>query len=293
MQYLRARYYNPASGTFNRLDPFAGNMQDPQSLHKYLYVHGDPIQGVDPTGLSYGVAKIGAITAIIGSLAWLGVYSAFRRPGNVDNAPYFISQSQKPNAWEVEGSWNGWAYVSTILGYVPDHSEVWHVGHGCIGLAQFRLGLKGNSGLEIWNHIDGVRVFMVADPQNLCEYGTALSEAYDAYDQFKAEGGHPWIVAYEARSSLYQITPANTLSNSTTEVDLNTIPGPSEVTKYNYASRLHLPNGGETWESAQYGSTSLWKTTFIRHLSLDHVGDQQIYFIVSPTRRDGMVDVVE
>jgi RHS repeat-associated protein len=50
MQYLRARYYNPASGTFNRLDPFPGNMQDPQSLHKYLYVHGDPVQGVDPTG---------------------------------------------------------------------------------------------------------------------------------------------------------------------------------------------------------------------------------------------------
>jgi RHS repeat-associated protein len=42
MQYLRARYYNPANGTFNRLDPFFGRMQDPQSLHKYLYVHGDP-----------------------------------------------------------------------------------------------------------------------------------------------------------------------------------------------------------------------------------------------------------
>jgi hypothetical protein len=51
MQYLRARYYNPASGTFNRLDPFAGRMQDPQALHKYLYVHGDPIQGIDPSGL--------------------------------------------------------------------------------------------------------------------------------------------------------------------------------------------------------------------------------------------------
>lgn len=45
-QYLRARWYNPANGRFNRLDPFAGNMQDPQSLHKYAYVHGDPIQGV-------------------------------------------------------------------------------------------------------------------------------------------------------------------------------------------------------------------------------------------------------
>ena len=29
-QYLRARFYNPANGRFNRLDPFAGNMRDPQ-----------------------------------------------------------------------------------------------------------------------------------------------------------------------------------------------------------------------------------------------------------------------
>lgn len=39
------------TGRFNRLDPFFGNSQDPQSFHKYLYVHGDPIQGVDPSGL--------------------------------------------------------------------------------------------------------------------------------------------------------------------------------------------------------------------------------------------------
>ena len=49
-QYLRARFYNPANGRFNRLDPFAGNMRDPQSLHKYAYVHGDPIGLVDPSG---------------------------------------------------------------------------------------------------------------------------------------------------------------------------------------------------------------------------------------------------
>ena len=51
-QYLRARFYNPANGRFNRLDPFAGNMQDPQSLHKYAYVHGDPVEGTDPSGKS-------------------------------------------------------------------------------------------------------------------------------------------------------------------------------------------------------------------------------------------------
>jgi hypothetical protein len=41
-------------------------MQDPQSLHKYLYVHGDPVQGVDPTGyLLAGVSVGGLIRASI------------------------------------------------------------------------------------------------------------------------------------------------------------------------------------------------------------------------------------
>jgi RHS repeat-associated protein len=67
-QYLRARFYNPATGAFNRLDPFAGNREDPQSLHKYLYVHGDPVQGVDPTGLFTSI-QVGITTGIIGALA--------------------------------------------------------------------------------------------------------------------------------------------------------------------------------------------------------------------------------
>jgi hypothetical protein len=78
MQYLRARYYNPASGTFNRLDPFFGNLQDPQSLHKYLYVHGDPIQGIDPTGwmslsarLSIARISLALATIGIGVTVWL------------------------------------------------------------------------------------------------------------------------------------------------------------------------------------------------------------------------------
>ncbi|MCK4913049.1 MAG: RHS repeat-associated core domain-containing protein [Planctomycetes bacterium] len=49
--YLRARWYSPANGLFNRMDPFAGNRQDPQSLHKYLYVHCNPINSIDPTGM--------------------------------------------------------------------------------------------------------------------------------------------------------------------------------------------------------------------------------------------------
>ncbi|MCY2989032.1 MAG: RHS repeat-associated core domain-containing protein, partial [Planctomycetota bacterium] len=50
MQYLRARYYDAATGRFNRLDPFFGNIQDPQSLHKYLFTPDDPINFSDPSG---------------------------------------------------------------------------------------------------------------------------------------------------------------------------------------------------------------------------------------------------
>jgi len=47
--YLRTLYYDPLNGRFNRTDPFAGSLQDPQSLHKYLYAHDNPINNTDPT----------------------------------------------------------------------------------------------------------------------------------------------------------------------------------------------------------------------------------------------------
>ncbi len=63
--YLRARYYNPASGTFNRTDPYAGNTQDPQSLHKYAYVHNNPINAIDPLGKM-------SLIEVTGTLAQIG-----------------------------------------------------------------------------------------------------------------------------------------------------------------------------------------------------------------------------
>ena len=49
-QYLRARYFDQNLGIFNRLDPFGGSNEIPQSLHKYAYAHGNPINSTDPSG---------------------------------------------------------------------------------------------------------------------------------------------------------------------------------------------------------------------------------------------------
>jgi RHS repeat-associated protein len=48
--YLRARYYNPATGRFLAMDPYAGYLIQPATLHKYVYAQNDPVDGVDPTG---------------------------------------------------------------------------------------------------------------------------------------------------------------------------------------------------------------------------------------------------
>ncbi|MCA9039984.1 MAG: RHS repeat-associated core domain-containing protein [Planctomycetaceae bacterium] len=83
LQYLRARYYDVSTGSFNRLDPFFGVLHDPQSLHKYLYASGDPVNGIDPTGLftvmevnvSMNIATVTEfmhLTAVMGARAAAG-----------------------------------------------------------------------------------------------------------------------------------------------------------------------------------------------------------------------------
>jgi hypothetical protein len=56
--------YMPSTGRFNALDEAVGNPENPQSFHKYAYVHNDPIQGIDPLGLEFtlsGQLSVGGI----------------------------------------------------------------------------------------------------------------------------------------------------------------------------------------------------------------------------------------
>ena len=47
---LRARWYDASSGRFATQDTWAGNGNDPISLHKYLYANAEPVRHLDPSG---------------------------------------------------------------------------------------------------------------------------------------------------------------------------------------------------------------------------------------------------
>lgn len=52
LYYAFARYYNPRLGRFMSADPLRGDIGNPQSLNRYAYVLNNPLNAVDPTGMS-------------------------------------------------------------------------------------------------------------------------------------------------------------------------------------------------------------------------------------------------
>jgi RHS repeat-associated protein len=101
--YLRARYYNPSNGRFNQLDPFAGNYSDPQSLHKYLYCHANPVNAIDPSGMfEFNIGGLlNAITthAILISCLYMGANALYNL------ASFATADMISKNHYEPSGRW--------------------------------------------------------------------------------------------------------------------------------------------------------------------------------------------
>jgi hypothetical protein len=78
-------------------------LTDPQSLHKYLYTHADPVNGIDPSGLFGLGGMIGSLGAMLGS-AKVGV-AVVGTLGVVGGITGYFSNSS--GAW-YEGLIPGW-----------------------------------------------------------------------------------------------------------------------------------------------------------------------------------------
>jgi RHS repeat-associated protein len=123
LQYLRARWYDPNAGRFNRLDPFSGNLTDPQSLHKYLYVHGDPVNGWDPTGLrAFNVSSLltsMAIGTLLGGslgYVWGGWDGAAWGAGAGFLVGAGFGMALGGGAGAVNAGWGAWPVVGGFAG---------------------------------------------------------------------------------------------------------------------------------------------------------------------------------
>jgi RHS repeat-associated protein len=55
--FLRARYYQPKQGGSLQRDPWSGDENKPMSFNPWLYVSGNPVNLIDPSGFSPNCAK--------------------------------------------------------------------------------------------------------------------------------------------------------------------------------------------------------------------------------------------
>jgi RHS repeat-associated protein len=111
MYNLRARYYNPGNGRFSQRDVFAGNNEDPQSLHKYAYCYGDPVNGVDPRGTWVTIdllVTMAVISVLVATVVVPGTAAWFR-----GSAPQ-TTNSQVPASsdWSTISSLHHAAYIA-------------------------------------------------------------------------------------------------------------------------------------------------------------------------------------
>lgn len=99
--YLRQRYYDTETGRFTRRDTYEGTLEDPMSLHKYLYAHANPVNYIDPSGLS--TTTIGDLTSLIAAISalvaiyWAAPTIKLATEESINNfldlyVPYFASQ---------------------------------------------------------------------------------------------------------------------------------------------------------------------------------------------------------
>jgi RHS repeat-associated protein len=92
LTFLRARYYDPATGRFLTRDPYPAYATVPGALHRYAYVGNDPVGRVDPSGLQWapragtairrvsprlGGAPYDTTAAMAGRVAALGAINAY------------------------------------------------------------------------------------------------------------------------------------------------------------------------------------------------------------------------
>jgi RHS repeat-associated protein len=76
LTFLRARHLRSGTGRFFGMDPWMGTQERPETLHRFNYAGGEPVMRSDPSGRSFGLPEIAAVTVGAGIQATLA-YAAY------------------------------------------------------------------------------------------------------------------------------------------------------------------------------------------------------------------------
>ncbi len=74
LDYLRARYLDVNSGRFYGRDPFPSLSFNPNTLNRYIYATGNPVNLIDPSGLfalGFGFSTLLGVTSLFGKASFL------------------------------------------------------------------------------------------------------------------------------------------------------------------------------------------------------------------------------
>jgi RHS repeat-associated protein len=152
--YHRHRYLNHATGTWNAFDMYEGRRSSPLTLHKQLYVHGNPMFGIDPTGNFSTTELLVNMGIRTGMKAWLVNSARQGAAGALTNVV-------------IEGAFgtmlpgaNGYSASEFVFDATTGFVKGFLFGNASFGAAKsiLRNGLKGLGLSQITKLIGGVGI---------------------------------------------------------------------------------------------------------------------------------------
>jgi len=231
--YLRSRWYNTDIGRFNRLDPFAGNNIDPQSLHKYLYCHANPVNNIDPSG-EFSLTEMLVVSVICGAVS--AIYGAAVTA--VTGGTY-----QQVVRTSVRYFWYGAALGAAIYGGIWAIYSLWmYLAGGGVITAQdaAKEGFRSHGDLvRAWRRSGAtgeIHHFVQQHAHNIAQFGK------------------------RAIYSMYNSTPISKILHMKITAFTNSSTETLKLTsKYGYHSHLYQYIRGLSWEAQYRWGVAMYK----------------------------------
>ena len=132
--FMRARYYDTETGRFLSKDPLRGELVEPGTLNRYVYVLGNPVMGVDPRGLEPITICMGVYFGYKTARSAIAVYSLRKNLDvNLNNIIWlreqqnrYLEDKNNPGGKNYEIYWrleskiqeriaNGWKFITKFI----------------------------------------------------------------------------------------------------------------------------------------------------------------------------------